>query len=79
MFYFEFKLFNDKEISSKIGQVKEIFLQPTGRFPISSTNEGERRQANLNFIVKGTEKYIDASLQIQKYIDTDWVITDIKE
>lgn len=71
-------LFSDKEVLTKVGQVKSIFLKPTGGFSISSNSEGETGQANLNFIVKGTKKYIDINLQIEKEINTNWTITETK-
>jgi hypothetical protein len=71
-------LLTDKKIESKVGKVNDIFLKPTGGFSMSSGSEGEAGQANLNFIVKGTEKYIDINLQIEKELNTNWLITEIK-
>ena len=71
-------LFSDKEVLSKVGQVNNIFLETTGGLSISSNSEGETGQANLNFIVKGTEKYIDINLQIEKEINTNWTVIETK-
>jgi uncharacterized protein with PQ loop repeat len=71
-------LFTDSQIISKVGQVKDVFLKPTGGMSISSGSEGERGQADLNFIVKGAKKYIDVNLQLEKELNTNWTITEIK-
>lgn len=69
-------LFTNKEIISKVGQVEGIFLMPKGGISVSSSSEGESGQGELNFIVKGTEKYIDISLWFEKEINTNWTVTE---
>ena len=71
-------LYTNKTIISKVGQVKGIFLKPVGRMSISSSSEGETGQAELIFVVKGTKKYIDISLELEKDINTNWAIIKTK-
>jgi hypothetical protein len=60
-----------------VGTVRGIFLEPTGGISTSSSAEGDEGAADLNFIVKGTNGYIDLNIQLEKEVDSNWKITEI--
>ncbi|MES2848268.1 MAG: hypothetical protein V4685_04395 [Bacteroidota bacterium] len=63
-----------KAIQTKAGVVNSVFLVPLGGLRMSTSSQGSAGQANLNFIVKGSEKYIDLNLLMNKDVETDWQI-----
>jgi hypothetical protein len=62
------------EIKAKVGTVKSIFLVPFGGMSMTTSSQGSAGQADLNFIVKGSEKYIDLNLLLNKDFETGWQI-----
>lgn len=60
------------EISSKVGTVQSTSLLLFGGMSMSKSAEGVSGQANFHFIVKGSEKYIDLELLLEKQVDSDW-------
>jgi len=62
------------EIKAKVGTVKNIFLVPLGGMSMTTSSQGSAGQADLNFIVKGSEKYIDLNLLLNKDFETDWQV-----
>lgn len=64
----------DKSISGEVGEVIGIVLLPYGGISVSSSSQGEQGQADLNFIVKGTKKFKDYNLQVEKNLDTKWTV-----
>lgn len=62
------------EIVNKVGTVKSIFLVPFGGMSVTTNSQGSAGQADLHFIVKGSEKYIDLNLLLNKDFDTNWQI-----
>ncbi len=71
-------LITDKNISNQAGSVYDIFLVPVGGVSMSSSSAGQTGQADLNFIIKGKNKFKDINLQLTKELDTNWVIIEIK-
>ncbi|MGG9964670.1 hypothetical protein [Ferruginibacter sp. SUN106] len=61
-------------IKSKTGTVNGVFLVPFGGISMMTNAEGTAGQADLHFIVKGSEKYIDLNLLLNKDFSTDWQI-----
>ena len=64
----------DNTIFNEVGEVTGITLLPNGGMSVSSNSQGEQGQADFNFIVKGTNKYKDYNLQVEKDFDTEWTI-----
>lgn len=62
------------EIQRKTGTVNSVFLVPLGGFSVSTGSQGTAGQADLHFIVKGSAKYIDLNLLLNKDFSTDWQI-----
>jgi len=71
-------LITDRVISNEVGSVYDVFLKPVGAISTSSSSAGEIGQADLNFIVKGKNKFKDINLKLTKEIDTDWIIVETK-
>jgi hypothetical protein len=69
-------LMTDKTIANEVGNVNDIFLVPVGGMSISSSSEGQSGEADLNFIVKGENKFKDINLKLQKELKTDWTIIE---
>lgn len=60
------------DIQSQVGTVNGIFMVPVGSIAMSSDSSGTVGQGDLYFVIKGSEKYIDLNLLINKEYDTDW-------
>lgn len=71
-------LMTDKAISNELGEVYAIFLVPVGGMAMSSSSAGQTGQADLNFVVKGKNKFKDINLQLTKEFDTNWTIIETK-
>ncbi len=65
---------SNDEIRKSVGKVNGIFLMPFGGIGMSSGPEGESGNADLNFIIKGSNKYKDFSLKLTKEYTTEWQI-----
>ncbi len=61
-------------IQSKVGIVTGIFIVPFGGMSMNTSSQGSSGQADLHFIVKGTKKYIDLNLLMNKDFETNWQI-----
>jgi hypothetical protein len=64
----------NQEIRNKVGTVKSIFFVPFGGMSMTTNSQGSAGQADLHFIVKGSERYIDLNLLLDKDFETDWQI-----
>jgi len=64
----------DKGIQNEVGAVKGVFFVPFGGMSMSSGPQGTTGQADLNFVVKGSKKYIDLNLLMAKELEGDWRI-----
>ena len=71
-------LVTDKTIANEIGEVNDIFLVPVGGMSMSSSSAGQTGQADLNFIIKGKNKFKDINLQLTKELETNWTIIETK-
>ena len=71
-------LMTDKNIANEIGEVNDIFLVPVGGMSMSSSSAGQTGQADLNFIIKGKNKFKDINLQLTKELETNWTIIETK-
>lgn len=68
----------DKTVASEVEEVTSIMLIPMGGFSSQTSSAGTTGQAELNFIVKGKEKYKDYNIQFVKQENSDWAIVNIK-
>jgi hypothetical protein len=64
----------DKSIREQVGSVNGVSLIPYGSFSMSSGPEGTQGQADLYFIIKGSKKYAELNLSMEKDTDTEWKI-----
>jgi hypothetical protein len=64
----------NSEIKNKVGTVNSIFLVPFGGMSMTKSSQGTAGQADLHFIVKGSKKYEDLNLVMDKDFDTNWQI-----
>ncbi len=64
----------NQEIRNKVGIVKGIFLVPFGAISMTTNSQGSTGQADLHFIVKGSEKYLDLNLLMNKETEAEWQI-----
>ena len=71
-------LMTDKTIANEVGEVYNIFLVPVGGLAMSSSSAGQTGQADLNFIIKGKNKFKDINLQLTKELETNWTIIETK-
>lgn len=71
-------LLTDKTIASQVGEAYDIFLVPVGGISMSSSSAGQTGQADLNFIVKGKNKFKDINLQLVKELGSNWTIVETK-
>ncbi|SFM79644.1 hypothetical protein SAMN05428949_0824 [Chitinophaga sp. YR627] len=61
-------------IEQQTGPVNDIFLLPYGAISSRSNSAGTTGQADLHFVVKGRDKYIDLNLLMGKETGSDWQI-----
>ncbi len=64
----------NQEIKTKAGTVNSIFIVPFGGMSLTTGSQGSAGEADLHFIIKGSEKYIDLNLLMNKDFDTNWQI-----
>ena len=64
----------NRNIQNDVDSVKGIFLVPFGSITITNNSAGTVGQADLHFIVKGSKKYIDLNLLMNKEFDSNWQI-----
>lgn len=67
------------EISSQTGTVQSTSLLLFGGMAMSKSAQGVSGQANFHFIVKGSEKYIDLELLLEKQADSDWQVNIVRD
>lgn len=61
-------------VRSYVGNVKGVFLVPYGALSMTTSADGEAGQADLHFIIKGSERYMDLNLLMEKDFTTDWIV-----
>ncbi|MFT3679370.1 MAG: cytochrome c oxidase assembly factor Coa1 family protein [Ferruginibacter sp.] len=66
------------EIQNRVGKVNSVSLIPLGGMAMTTNAQGSAGQADLHFIVKGSKKYIDLNLLMNKEFDTDWQMEIIR-
>lgn len=64
----------DARIKQEVGTINNIVLIPAGSVNVSDSANVTTGQADLNFIIKGTQKYIELNLEMYKEGNTDWNI-----
>jgi hypothetical protein len=63
-----------KKIQTEIGIINNVSIIPFGGVEMSTNSKGSAGQADLYFIVKGSKKYIDLNLVMNKDFETEWQI-----
>ncbi len=69
---------HNKELYSEVGQIRSVVLLQQGSISMSSSDKGETGQADLYFIVKGSEKYLDINIVMEKENAGEWQIQIVK-
>jgi hypothetical protein len=69
---------NDQEIKREIGNIKGFSIIPVGQMAVSSGPEGESGIAEIHFTVKGSSKYKDITLYLEKGQQVDWQVLAIE-
>ena len=68
-------ILNDVSLNQKLGNIEDLFLIPSGSVNKISDSTGVYGNGKINFIVKGTKKNIDISINVVKYVDDRlWVV-----
>ena len=69
---------NDQEIKREIGNVNGFSIIPVGHMAVSSGPNGESGIAEIHFTVKGSKKYKDFILYLEKEHQVDWEVKGIE-
>jgi hypothetical protein len=69
---------NDFQLKSEIGEIKGYTVLPSGGIETSSDSNGTYGAASIALIIKGTEKYKELIIYVEKTPDTDWTVTGIE-
>lgn len=69
---------NDTQLISEIGELKGFTVLPSGGIEMSSNSNGTYGAASIALIVKGTEKYKELIIYVEKTPETDWTVTGIE-
>jgi hypothetical protein len=64
----------NQNIRSNVGIVNSVFVVPFGGMSMTTNSQGTAGQADLHFIVKGSKKYTDLNLLMNKDLNTKWQI-----
>jgi hypothetical protein len=65
---------NDQSIQSEIGNVKALSIIPAGNISVSSGPDGEYGVAEIHLTIKGSNKYKDCILYLEKEPQSDWLV-----
>lgn len=65
----------DPEVQNRVGTVNSVFLVPFGSLSMATDSKGTAGRADLHFIVKGSKKFEDLNLLMNKDFDQDWQIS----
>ena len=78
--YFEATEFlkTDPGIKNEVGGIRGFGLITTGTVSTTSINGEESGSAKLNIIVRGTKKYRDITVSLEKTQETGWRVLSIK-
>lgn len=67
----------DPRIQQEVGTVNGVSLIPAGNFTMKSNAEGSSGEAYLSFVVKGSRKYIDLGVLLEKTAETEWEMVGV--
>jgi hypothetical protein len=68
----------DYQLKSEIGEIKGYTVLPSGGIETSSGSNGTYGAASIALIIKGTEKYKELVIYVEKTPDTDWTVAGIE-
>lgn len=69
---------NDPEIKYEIGDFKGIGIIPTGQLQTRSLNGMESGNAIFSITIRGSKKYKEVSVTLQKTPETEWTVVSIE-
>jgi len=69
---------NDPQLISEIGEIKGYTVLPSGGIQIGSSAGKTHGSASINLIIKGTAKYKELTVYIEKTPDSDWTVVGIE-
>jgi len=69
---------NDSQLTSEIGEIRGYTVLPSGGIEMSSSSNGTYGAASIALIIKGTEKYRELTIYVEKTPDTDWTVIGIE-
>lgn len=67
----------DEDVRAEVGEVKSVSLIPLGQISSSADNEGESGEAAINVIVKGSKRFMDMTLLMEKEKEGGWAVKDV--
>ncbi len=73
-----FYLKNDPSIKEMVGDVKGFGFMTTGSVTSTTVNGVSSGQAELEIIVKGTKKFKDLTVSLEKNPNTGWVVLSVE-
>lgn len=68
----------DDQVKNLVGDVKGFGLFPTGAIQSTTVNGTESGNANFRITIKGTKKYKDVTITVEKGPETFWQVVSIK-
>lgn len=69
---------NDNQLKSEIGELKGFTVLPSGGIETSSDSNGTYGAASIALIVKGTVRYKELIIYVNKTPNTDWTVMGIE-
>lgn len=69
---------SDSRIQNEVGDIKGFGLIPTGSVQVSTINGIESGHATFEIIVRGSKKYKDVTVDLQKTSGNSWTVTDVR-
>lgn len=68
----------DSNLQKAVGVVDEVSLVPKGSMQMSSSNNSQSGSATFHFIVKGSKKYMDVAIALEKSPASEWTVVAIQ-
>lgn len=70
---------NNSEIVSEIGEITGLTILPSGSIETSTSSNGTYGSAAINLIIKGTNKYSEKTIYLEKTPIKDWTVIAVEE
>jgi len=69
---------NNSQLKSEIGEIKGFTVLPSGGIQSSSDLNGTYGTASIALIIKGTEKFKELIIYVEKTPEKDWTVTGVE-